>query len=317
MFDNNSALTDELNEQMKDDLHSDEDHYRPLTEMYDRVIKVRPANQSHAAWLEDRARVASKSLTTKLRQKFRGLENTGVTYGRRGKRLSGRHLTQTVTEIRSDRQPTRPFRLKGQAVDTSIAVDIVLDQSGSMAYEINDVASGLFAIAKAMDSIGASTSIHGFADGRYIYDVRNGGGCHRDYGVDHFVYKTFKENFTTKVKNRFGNIKVGGCTPLADGIQYGLNLLSERREAHRVMFILTDGAPTGGEGVIRRQNRLAEEAGIKMIAVGIGGFSESSKYFENHVTTYSLNTLAPALISKIDEVVDTMGGSKRGRRVRK
>lgn len=319
MHDNSSALTDDLDQQIQNKCQDDEQPWRPLTTMNDQVVVAPPGESKTVKKLEKRAKEVTKALTTKLRQKFRGIENTGVSYGRRGKRLSGRHLTQTVSEIRSDRHPTRPFRLQGQTMDTSIAVDIVLDQSGSMINEIADVSAGLISIASAMATIGAKTSIHGFQSGlrNRGYDWDQGLKCHRRRAVKHWVYKTFRENFTTAVKSRLGSIEVGGGTPLCDGIQFGLDNLSSRKEAHRILFVLTDGDPSEGTGVIRRQNRLAAEAGIHVIAVSIGGYHGVKYHFDNYVVTYNLEGLAPALIGKIDEVVTAMGSGSRGKRVGK
>ena len=61
-----------------------------------------------------------------------------------------------------------------------------------------------------------------------------------------------------------------GGTPMADGVQFGMQALSDRPERHRVLFVLTDGEPDWEHrGVMRRQIRLAREAGIEVVGIGI------------------------------------------------
>ena len=105
---------------------------------------------------------------------------------------------------------------------------------------------------------------------------------------------------------------------MADGIQFGLDALNTRREAYRVLFVITDGCPDGGhEPVIRRQIRLAKEAGIHVIGVGIGYGAEYVKdLFPDYVWGES-HELPKQLVAKLNKLLDARTAGKRGRRMRR
>ena len=105
---------------------------------------------------------------------------------------------------------------------------------------------------------------------------------------------------------------------MSDGVQYALQALSNRDEAHRFMFVLTDGCPDGGhEAIIKRQIRLGRDAGIYIIGVGIGCGAEYVKdLFDDSVYSDNISEIPKLLIAKLNELADIRGG-KRGRRVKK
>lgn len=101
---------------------------------------------------------------------------------------------------------------------------------------------------------------------------------------------------------------------MADGVQFGLNALSPRKEGHRLLFVITDGQPNGGHlPIIRRQLRLAKQSGIHVIGVGIGsGASYVCNVFPDSVHTDKVSEMPAALIAKLNEIIDTRATAKRG-----
>jgi nitric oxide reductase activation protein len=102
---------------------------------------------------------------------------------------------------------------------------------------------------------------------------------------------------------------------MADGLQHGINSLQGRREGHRIIFVVTDGEPNGGHGpVIRRQIRLAREAGVHVIGVGIGReASYVTGTFDDSVFVEDIQALPGALIRKLNAIVDTRRVKVAGR----
>ena len=75
------------------------------------------------------------------------------------------------------------------------------------------------------------------------------------------VTESFAVERFSQVMWRFANTRGGGSTPMSDGIQYAMMALSQRDEAHRFLFVVTDGCPNGDHvPVIQRQKRLAKAA---------------------------------------------------------
>jgi len=129
------------------------------------------------------------------------------------------------------------------------------------------------------------------------------------------VFKRFDEPLRS-VKYRFANTRATGGTPMADGMQFGLDGLNERPEGHRVLFVVTDGQPNGGhKEIMARQIRLAKEAGIHVIGVGLGsGARYVQNVFPDSVWTSIISDMPKALIAKLNELLD-LRGSNRGKRM--
>ena len=179
----------------------------------------------------------------------------------------------------------------------------------------------MLAITEPLDSLGCATMALGFRDGRGSdypdADHADEGDYHRFNGVHIDVFKAFGERFST-VKWRFANTRATGGTPMSDGMQYGLDSLNNRKEGHRILFVITDGCPNyGHEEVMARQTRLAKEAGIHVIGVGLGRGAEYVKHvFPDHVWAASLSDIPRLLVKKLNKIMD-FRASKRGRTMKR
>ena len=204
-------------------------------------------------------------------------------------------------------------------MDVSIACAVVVDQSSSMSGLKRDTVKGMIALADALNSVGAATQVTGFRYGGYhpegVHGIQTeycnaGGAC-----ID--VFQQFGERFNA-VKGRFAHLRATGGTPTADGMQYALEGLSERNEAFRIMFVLTDGCPDGGhQQIINRQIRIAKEAGIHVVGVGLGrGTQGVVSSYPDHIVALNMAQLPEKLIGKLSTILKP-SANKRGRRVAK
>jgi len=300
--------------------------YRPFSTASD---KVGPAKTTKAGAAADRAKVDALTqsvrrecafLRARLRSVFRAMEEVETVHGvRRGASLSDRTLVESAASLRAGRAPDRAYQRTGDRIDNSLAAVVVLDESGSMAYGGNDkltnAVKGVLAIVDPLDALGCAVEAVGFRDGAYLSN--DGGSYHRSSAIHIDVFKGFDERLSS-VKGRFAAARATGGTPMADGLQHGLDALQKRREGHRVIFVVTDGEPNSGhEPVINRQVRLAREAGVHVIGVGIGYDARGViKTFDDHVYVDSVENLPGALIRKLNEIVDTRRVKTAGRNKR-
>ena len=255
-------------------------------------------------------------LRARLRAIVRSVEQRAIIHGvRRGRGISERMLTNTVAHLRAGQKPPRAYYSISDKIDTSIAAVVILDQSGSMGMpktKLQDGTKCLMAITEPLDSLGGKVMVAGFRDGPRSPDIDfaevASSGCHRVQGVCHDIFKDFDEKFVN-VRWRFANTRDVGGTPMADGVQFGLDNLSHRQEAHRVLFIVTDGQPNAGHApIIRRQARLAKKAGIHLIGVGIGNDSKPViALFPDHVWAATIAELPKELVKKLNELLDFRG----------
>jgi cobalamin biosynthesis protein CobT len=304
------------------DCKQNEAPYRPFTTDGDVITTVKASKAGAAA---DRATVDAliqsvrrecAFLRARLRSVFRAMEEVETVHGvRRGASLSDRTLVDSAASLRVGRAPDRAYQRTGDRVDTSLAAVVVLDQSGSMAWgndKLKNAVKGVLAIIDPLDALGCAVEAVGFRDGKY--QNADGGAYHRNSSVNIDVFKGFNERLSS-VKYRFASARAAGGTPMADGLQHGLNSLQGRREGHRVIFVVTDGEPNNGhDSVIRRQIRLAREAGVHVIGVGIGPeASYVTRTFDDAVYVDDIQALPGALIRKLNSLIDTRRVKVAGR----
>lgn len=330
LMDGATALEDAFDgekEQEDDRCKRGEAPYRPYDASLDTADftaasrRGKSDDERRAAELLSSVRSECAYLRARLRNIVKAVEQTNVEHGtNRGRGLSERMFVDDVACLRNGEMPNRAYYDEESQIDTSMAAAIVLDESGSMSSRLQLATQAMLALTEPLDALGCATMAVGFRDGSGYADTSgdDGRGNHfRTESVHIDVFKAFGESFRS-VKWRFANTQATGGTPMADGIQYALEGLTNRPEAHRVVFVVTDGeANYNHRPVIKRQIRLAREAGILIVGVGIGsGASYVTTMFDDHVYTTKLSDLPQKLVTKLNQLLD-FRGLKRGRRLAK
>jgi len=332
--DNNSALEEAVKAETEDELaaeggvKSDERLWSPFNQDLDEYLIVQPSSRGkdHDRVQADRLYAVVKDeasyLRSRLRSIIKALEMISVIHGtRRGRRLSSRFLVDSKVTLMSGKSPNRAYKQVDEEIDTSFAAALVIDESGSMSGNLEAATQVMCAIAEPLDALGCPVQASGFRNGGrygdYSASDEDGGNFHRCNGIVHDIFKTFDEPLRS-VKWRFANTRAVGGTPMADGVQFALDSLSGRPEGHRILFVITDGQPDGGHAqIIKRQVRLAKNAGIHVIGVGLGYGAEYVKVvFPDSVWTRNISDMPKALIEKLNELVDVRAAG-RGKKMAK
>jgi hypothetical protein len=295
-----------------DDLPEGEQPWRPYDPSRDLVSEA-------GLWSGDRSGEAQAMLDevlsevlflrARLHQVVRTVSMTGTEHGvRRGRRLSERNLVESHIALMNRQVPTRAFIEEDEEIDTSLAAAVVLDQSSSMSNKLAVATKTMIAITEPLDTLRYPVMVVGFRD--RDGEVRSPGiGWEQDYhrltGIHYDVFKRFDERFRD-VLPRFAHVKAEKMTPMSDGIQYGLNGLRTRREHHRVLFVVTDGYPTGLHArVVRWQIRTARREGIYIVGVGVGKGSQGvMSLFPDHVYAEDLEEMPEMLLHKLNSLLD-------------
>jgi nitric oxide reductase activation protein len=290
-----------------------ESPYRPFSTVNDQVRVAKPTlngmaqDRTTVEKLVQEIRSECSFLRARLRSIFRANEKVTVSHGvRHGRDLSDRTLVDSAVSLRAKEIPDRAYQRKSARVDNSLAAVVVLDQSASMAWgrdKLQNATKGVLAIVDALDALNCAVEAVGFRDGPY--QSGDSGQYHRTNAIKIDVFKGFNERFCS-IKHRFAAARAEGGTPMADGLQHGINSLQNRREGHRVIFVVTDGEPNTGHGaVIRRQIRLAREANVHVIGVGIGNEAAYVlQTFDDAVHVQDIKGLPSALIRKLNDIID-------------
>ena len=297
------ALAAAINEACKDDVKSGEQMWRsPCPEM-DTIGVVTCENAGKGKALRTAIRPQIAVIKSRLRAKFLEAKTKKVIHGvRKGAAMSERRIVDSVIDIKSGRVPQRPdFRVELKD-DPSLAVSLVIDESGSMSLLCKDVRKAAVAVADALDGLGCPIQVIGPRSSSFYGDYTE--GCHRYQSVHIDVFKDWNENMG-KALPRFHAITADGSTPLEDGIQHALRELNKRSEAHRIVLVLTDGAPDNS-AVVRRQIRIAGEAGIQVVGVALNSHCVYSvkNLFKDHILVGDgLADLGAKLVAHLEGVM--------------
>ena len=292
-------------------VEADEALWHPYNTTNDKVVVVSAGPEAREAGrkLQESVRREVSFLRARLRNKFLEAKQPRVLHGvKRGESLSERRLADTWVEVLSGIAPTRPDTRTVHRDKVTVAVAVVVDQSGSMSSRKTEAARALTAICTPLDEVGCPVLAVGFRVGQFYENPGDGGKYHRSHSVDIDVFKGWDE----PVRNclgRFTKVKAMGGTPMSDGIQFALQALSARKERHRILLVVTDGDPDyGHDAVIRRQQRLAREAGIALVGVGIDYGCESvRRLYAQHVVVERVSELPTQLLAVVDRIVFPRG----------
>ena len=304
-LDPTQALESAVNAATADDVARGEQNWRsPCPEM-DTIAVVETEGRSVGPAKKYRAEIRAQVavIKSRLRAKFLEAKTKRTVHGvRKGTAMSERRIVDSVIEIKSGRAPQRPDFQVELKNDPSLAVSVVLDESGSMSRLVKLVAKAAIGVADALDGLGCPVQVIGPRSGAdWVAEAR---GCHRYQSVHIDVFKDWHESMS-KALPRFSHVRADGSTPLEDGIQHALRELNGRSEAHRIILVITDGAPDNS-AVVRRQIRLAKEAGIQIVGVAIGTgchYSVKSLFPDHILVGHELEDLGVRLVAHLESVV--------------
>ncbi|MFK3741017.1 cobaltochelatase CobT-related protein [Massilia sp. TN1-12] len=230
--------------------------------------------------------------------------------GHRSGRLNAAALSRLAT------QDTRVFRRKVESETKDVAVELLVDFSGSMDGEkIHTATQAAYALSATLDRIGIPNEVMAFTTGAAM-----GGGdlnkireeeakIGRQYSRYEQLYmpvlKSFAERMGTETKKRFGwlpytssmrNNVDGECVEIA-----GRRLMA-RREKGKILIVLSDGAPHAYGYTNTLQPHLKKvvenlsRTGMKVIGIGIQS-SEVKKFYPKNFVINKVDEL-PAVVMK-------------------
>ena len=316
------AMKEAVLENMDDDCLDNEVVWRPKYPTQDKLIRPR-GDVYRADKLRDSVAPLVAGIRSQYRRKFLEARRPVAFHGvRRGRDLSERRMVDTMVEIRSGVRPTRPdYRIK-KGDDCSLALAVVGDQSGSMGGQnAHYAAMAMIALADSFESLGSPVMCCGVRNGGWDTNSYwneptkwdDGVTFHREHPIIIDEFKGWGESMRKKqVRGRFSAYKATGSTPLSDGVQYALESISERPERHRVIVVLTDGMPDNARAM-RRLIRIAREAGIWVVGVGIGyGMDRVHDLFtDKAVVCEDPSTMPRDLLSVLEGIVFPKRGGAR------
>lgn len=212
------------------------------------------------------------------------------------------------------------FKEKRDRTIIDTAVELMLDLSGSMDEEM--VRAAAITLSEALSSIPQlKLSISGFttvnkrrAGGRgFLRPATFQSGVGRTEAMRISVFKDYTEPYT-KARGKLGAIRTWLSTPLGDAYGKALERLIPRKEPRKIIFLVTDGAPSFYKADPRHNDYLlmekihekAKRLGIETIGLGIGHYVLTgflAKYVDKCAHIEDIGNLPQTLMSVLRGVI--------------
>ena len=285
--------------------------YRPYSPGSDRLVILNTSDklQPEAAKLLAEVDQQVCALRSGLRRVVRSLQMTSVWRADDGIDFSEDPLPDTLYELDHGRLPDKAFQVESPRIDPSAAAVVVIDLSSSMSSWVRVAGMVMLSIALAMEDLRFPVACLGFRDGAAVRlpppSKAQRGKCHRvEQSVDIVVFKLFQER-TGSVLTRFVQVKAGNTTPMADGLQAGLEAVLSRPEPLKMVFVVTDGAPNGGtEPVIRRQILMGRRQDVYVCGIGVGHDAGAvTSLFDHAIHAPDFNQVPSILVKRVRDLV--------------
>jgi cobaltochelatase CobT len=214
----------------------------------------------------------------------------------------------------------RVFRRRHDANSKDVAVELVIDASGSMnGSKIHTAAQAAYALASTLERIGIKSDVICFTTGEACapWDVLHdetekiGRAYSRVESLYMPVLKSFDERMSTEVKKRFGwlpNANFMASNVDGECVEIAARRLLSRRETGKVMIVLSDGAPAasgGARGLEAHLKKVVQNTikrGVNVIGIGIES-SAVQKFYPKNMVLNNVEELPGAVMKELRTLI--------------
>lgn len=257
-----------------------------------------------------------RPLTRSLERIFVANNRSRFESGKRSGRIAPANLARLVTD------DDRVFRTKEITKTKEVAVQIVIDCSGSMCGEKSDLASKVgLALTEVLTRLKINHEVIGFTTDSWRH-----GTCMKTSKVsdedrrlfDRWeplfipVFKAFGEQYSVQTKERLSTIARGEylCENIdGESIAIAASRLLKQKEPGKTMLVLSDGMPSCSHSKSAVLNshlksvvKSLEKGGIDVIGLGI--LTEAPrKFYERHIIVNELADLPEKVVAELSRIV--------------
>lgn len=214
----------------------------------------------------------------------------------------------------------RVFRRKEETTSKDVAVELLVDASGSMMGAKMHTATGAaYALASVLERIGIKSEVICFTTGEAVADFgtlrKEADKIGREFSRYESLYmpilKGFDERMTTEVKNRFGwlpNSMIMANNVDGECVEIAARRLAARREKGKILMVLSDGAPHAGGYTrtlgphLKKVVANVTKTGTKVIGIGI--MSDAVRqFYPKHIILNDVKDLPTVVMKELRQLV--------------
>lgn len=221
----------------------------------------------------------------------------------------------------------RIFNRRQEHKSKDTAVTLLIDNSGSMGQggKIKTAMIAGYALMTTLEKVSIPCEVLGFTTGdisgegsvkfksEMNDEIRNaharGFRYHRVSPIIMPIYKSFDERNNSVVKERIAwmaNAQQGMVANVdGESLEYAAIRLMKRREKRKVILVLSDGQPSGGQNVgphLKKVVKDLENVGIDLVGIGIRDNSVS-RFYKNHVYLGNIEDLPSQVMDELKKIL--------------
>jgi cobalamin biosynthesis protein CobT len=260
-----------------------------------------------------RQRGLVKSVVGSVKREFekalKVIENSRWTSERERGRLDTRNLHRLV----SDKNFRKPFKTKLSTDTSNVAVQILIDMSGSMHGEPIALAKKTgIAMAEALKELGIAFEVTGFyskTSSKLARASRAAGDTSRFNRTTEALHKCVFKRFDSHDLSGIERLYTGVQNPDGEAVRWAANRLSTQKQTRKILMVLSDGQPYTQDS----NNRLLQKdlkAAVKEIekhgveTIGVGICSNAVKhYYNDSVVVDSLEDLPKQALGQLTKII--------------
>ncbi len=244
-----------------------------------------------------------------LEKALKVIENARWRQERERGLLNNRSLSKLVAEPGY----RKPFKELTKEAVNDVAIQILIDMSGSMAGRMDTAKSTAIVLAEALKELDISFEVTGF----YSAHSPKAIAWARDAKIDMSQYNRCTEALHTCIFKSFDSynltgiskLYVGQQNPDGEAVRWAAKRLSQQKQKRKILFVLSDGAPATGEGhfdILHRDLKLSVENIVKhgIEVVGIGIQTDCVKeFYPDYVVVNRIDELPKEAMTKLSKLI--------------
>ena len=301
-------VNDEIKKEIKGGDRKDRSAHVPATTEFDTEVDE-TGKGSHAQYLELRKSVASH--TAKIKKSFekslKVIENARWKVERERGKINQRTLANLVTQANY----RTPFKELKKIDTTNVAIELLIDLSGSMDSRIKTAKLSVIAISEALSELGFHFEVTGFTSVR-SEKVRARTRLMGDSGrynrtteaLKHFIFKKFGNSNM----NGITNMRVSEQNVDGESVRWAAKRLADQKQKRKILMVFSDGAPCADSNTfllekdLKESVYMIEKSGIEVVGVGIQTSSVKS-YYKNNIVVNDLSDLPEKAMRELTKII--------------
>lgn len=227
-------------------------------------------------------------------------------------RERGRIDSRALGRLASDRSYRTPFKEFTRTETNNVAVQLFIDQSGSMYNKIETAKMAAIAIAEALKELNIPFEVTGFEcqPDRKVAEFSSKLSDTKRFNrvnesLRHNIFKEFSCNSLVGIEK----IYVGNQNCDGESVRWAARRLAEQKQKRKILMVFSDGMPATGDGDmsilnadLKKSVENIKKSGIEVIGIGIE--AEAVKHFYPEYTVLrDAKELPKAAMSKIANIL--------------